>query len=457
MAREGLRIRAMSKTYESWGGYPRRVQKAVRLDWKDARLPALDEGETFLPYGSGRSYGDQCLNTGGVLLDTRGLKRFVKFDTETGIMVAEAGVTLAEILDICVPKGWLLPVIPGTRLITLGGAIANDVHGKNHHAKHAWGGSFGHHVRKLWLRRSDGEDVVCSPDKKPEWFAATVAGMGLTGVIVQAEIQLMPITSGSVAVRTIKQRNLEHFFDLCAEFDESHDYTVSWFDDTCIDGKVGRGVFMAGRLMNADERGALPLRAPGGVKLSIPFSPPVAVINPLTIGGFNSAYRLLPRRERSVVPLAKFFNPLDGIGNWRGLYGPNGFVQFQCVLPKDEAASVVPALLKDAREDGHRSFLNVLKMFGDRPSAGMLSFPRPGITLTLDFPFMGERTVRLLHKLEDRVMDADGALYPAKDACMRAKSFKHAYPLWQEFADFADPAISSDLWRRVSGLNGGRE
>lgn len=431
----------MSSVGSSWGRYPQVNQRLLPLRDRNAPLPEFDG--CVLPYGNGRSYGDSCLNPGGTLLHTRSLDRFISFDPITGILECEAGVLLSDILDLAVPIGWFLPVTPGTRLVTLGGAIANDVHGKNHHVA----GSFGSHVLSLELLRSDGQRIACGPENEPEWFAATVGGLGLTGVITRVRLQLRRISGAWMQQETARFENLANFFHLSAKAATS-EYTVAWVDCLARGNALGRGVFMCadhadvqmeGRPQMADRR------------LSIPFIPPFSLVNGLTLHAFNALYfhRAPTRLRRRTVHYRPFFYPLDAVANWNRMYGPSGFLQYQCVVPPGAAEAATSALLQRIANSGQGSFLAVLKQFGAGRSPGLLSFPRPGTTLALDFPYRGESTLALLSSLDDIVLEAGGAVYPAKDARMSAKMFAASFPRLAEFQPFVDPCFSSGLWRRV--------
>lgn len=412
----------------------------------EARAALMAGGGAVLAYGNGRSYGDVALNPGGRLIDCRGLDRFIAFDHATGVVSCEAGVRLADILAaLCRPdpdgSAWFLPVSPGTRFVTVGGAIANDVHGKNHHRA----GCFGSHVLGFELARSDGSVVTCSPAVRPELFAATIGGLGLTGVILNARLQLRRVAGSAVEAEDIRVGSLGDFFALAADSDEQWEYTAGWIDCLASGTALGRGIFSRARHLAGV--GAPPPDAESG--LAIPFAPP---LNPLTLRAFNAAYyHRLGRsgRRRWTGSYEPVLYPLDRIGGWNRLYGPRGFFQFQCVVPGALAHDAVAALLQRVSASRQGSLLAVLKTFGDRPSPGMLSFPMPGATLALDFPDRGLATRQLLAALEDIVVAADGRLYPAKDAVMSCATFRRGYPRLGEFLAHADPAMSSGFTRRV--------
>jgi len=411
---------------ESWGRYPQARHTAeVRLHWRAGlTLPLVGP---MLAYGQGRSYGDCCLNDGGKLLRTAGLDRFISFDSRSGLLRCEAGVTLGEILRLMVPRGFFLPVVPGTKHVSVGGAIANDIHGKNHHRA----GTFGAHVRRLELLRSDGEAREIAPEDR--LFQATVGGLGLTGLITWAEIALRRIPVAAVRMEAIPFAGLDEFVALSDESDAGYEYTVAWVD---VLSHAQRGIFFRG------DHVAGAVRAPR-TRTVVPTDLPV--VNALTVLAFNAAYyaaQKLAGRSR-VQHWDPFFFPLDGIGHWNRLYGHRGFLQFQCVVPTREALA---ELLRSAPA----SPLTVLKRFGAVTSPGMLSFPRPGFTLALDVPNRGEETFAQLARLEAVAMEAGGALYPAKDARMSPDTFARSYPRLGEFSPHLDPAFSSSFWRRVT-------
>jgi len=431
-------------TYQSWGRYPRAAHaRAIPIRWRTDPLPLDDAEASVLPFAMGRSYGDSCLNDGGVLLDVTGLDRLISFDQERGVLRCEAGVTLAEILALVVPRGWFLPVVPGTRWVSVGGAIANDIHGKNHHRA----GTFGCHVSRLELLRSTGERLTCSLGKNSSLFRATIGGLGLTGVILWAEIQLKRVTGSSISMERIRCSGLDQFLDLTAE-DQAYEYSVAWVDCIASGRRLGRGVFMRGDHAGATLKGPRPLRR---ARIFVPFDAPDRLINRTTIQCFNALYyrRLLRRRTHLSLPYDTFFFPLDGIRDWGRLYGRRGFLQYQCVVPDQPSGAAVRSLLARISDSAEAPSLAVLKKFGDLPSPGLLSFPRPGITLAVDFPFRGRPTLELLEDLDGIVRTTGGAVYPAKDARMSPDSFRAFFPGCAAFAEHVDPRFSSSFWRRV--------
>jgi len=427
---------------ESWGRLAELDHQVRPLVNCNGTLPVFETNALGLAYGNGRSYGDVCLNPGGGLWLTAGLDRFISFDENTGIIACEAGVLLRDIQRLMIPRGWMLPVTPGTQLVTVGGAIANDVNGKNHHRV----GSFGDHVAEIHLQRSDGEAIVCGPNLKPGWFSATVGGLGLTGVILQACLQLRRVAGPWLDTETQPYQNLAEFFALADGSEKGWEHTVSWID--CISRGGGRGIFMRG---NHAAHGGVD--EPAGKKLAVPFAPPVSLINRLSLRPLNIAYYYLQSAKagRSTAHYEKFFYPLDNIQNWNRIYGPRGFYQYQSVVPREVGKDAVKAMLKEIANSGDGSFLAVLKTFGNREPLGMLSFPKPGVTLALDFPNKGERTLKLFERLDAIVREAGGRIYAAKDARMPRDLFEAGYPRLGEFMKYRDPGISSALSRRLMG------
>jgi FAD/FMN-containing dehydrogenase len=423
---------------QSWGRYPIVNQSALQLTDRHASLP--EPCTSMLPYGNGRSYGDSCLNEHGSVLRTRGLDRYIQFDPVSGVLECEAGVLFSDILEQIVPQGWFLPVTPGTRYVTVGGAIANDVHGKNHHQA----GTFGLHVLEFELLRSDGTRLRCSPEENPQWFAATIGGLGLTGLMTRARIQLRRIRSPWMVTEMHRFENLAQFFELSETSDRDYEYTVAWIDCAARDSRVGRGLFTRANHAPAysDRRPAVRRWQPG-----VSFVPPMSLINPLSLRIFNAMYY---RRQRGQVVHATshyepYFYPLDGIRDWNRIYGPRGFMQYQCVIPPAQAESCIAELLQIIARAGAGSFLAVLKQFGGLHSPGLLSFPRRGTTLALDFPNLGAQTLRLLDRLDDVVAAAEGAVYPAKDARMSGPRFRQYFPAWENFLQYIDPRFSSSF------------
>jgi FAD/FMN-containing dehydrogenase len=444
-------IPAWRTDYRSWGGTLAAGHHVLRpASARDAAAALAARGTaTALAVGCRRSYGDVALNPDGLLIDCQGLDRFVAFDRTSGLLECEAGVTLADILSvICQPEpgggAWFLPVSPGTRYVTLGGAIANDVHGKNHHRF----GTIGRHVAWIELARSDGGRVRCSPKSEGGLFRATIGGLGLTGVILRVGLQLRHVPGTALETEDIRFGALDEFFSLSASSDPDWEYTAAWIDCFASGPRLGRGIFSRAR--HAPGRaGRPPLTAP---RFSVPVTLPIPLIGSGSVRGFNALYwrKLGPGGRRLATgPYEPVFYPLDAIGKWNRLYGPRGLRQFQCAVPREDAPEVVRELLRTIAASGDGSMLAVLKMFGDLPSPGLLSFPLPGATLALDFPNRGETTCRLLERLEEVTVAAGGRIYPAKDSMMSPESFHLGYPRFPEFLRFTDPGLSSAFARRI--------
>jgi len=425
----------------SWGRLRQVPHEVDRPAFLDSAREATQRGGPMLGYGLGRSYGDVCLNENGRLIVTHLLDRFIAFDRESGVVRAEAGLSLDRLLRVIVPAGWFVPVVPGTKFVTLGGAVANDVHGKNHEGA----GTFGAHVRAIGLARSSGETLTLSPSENAELFAATIGGLGLTGMILWVELQLAPIRCAKLQTETLAMSDLDAFFRLAQE-SRDWPYTVAWVDCLAKGSATGRGLFIRARHAEGGE-----LKVHGAPRLGVPLDAPGFLLNSATIAAFNTLWRKRPWvLGASTQHYEPFFFPLDAIANWNKLYGKRGFYQHQSVVPMAAAPDTLRKLLGLTAEFGEGSFLMVLKLFGDKPSPGLLSFPMPGATLALDFPNKGESTQRLLDRMAGTVLAAGGRLYPAKDATMSGEAFRAGYPAWRELEARRDPAFMSDFWRRVT-------
>ncbi len=401
--------------------------------------------DSLLGFGNGRSYGDSCHNSAGTLVDMRSHNRILSFDRATGVLDAEAGVLLSEVIEFAAPLGFFPHVVPGTKFVTLGGAVANDIHGKNHHRR----GTFGCHVIDMDLLRSDGCEHFCSRARNSELFAASIGGMGLTGLITRISIRLMMVSSLEIEETVTPLRSLEDYFDRAIVADEANEYSVAWIDQLATGRVEGRGLLMTGN----HARGR-----PGShgsnarSRLGVPVQPPLNILNRPFLRLFNTAYRMAKSRGRTrrYSNHNSFFFPLDGVSDWNRLYGPRGLVQHQSVVPEETARTAIPALLRAAREAGEASFLTVLKRFGELKSPGVLSFPRAGYTLTLDFAFKGAGTVDLLDRLNRITIEAGGAVNPYKDAHMSAEIFAASFPSWPDLEAARDPAFMSDFWARTA-------
>ncbi len=430
--------------YLSWGRYPRLYPKGViNFHWINEQLGMEDINGTILPYAYGKSYGDSCLNDNGTLIDTKRLNHIVSFDRKNSILKCEAGITIDKILKLIVPENYFLPVTPGTKHISIGGAIANDVHGKNHHIA----GTFGCYINELELLRSDGEKIICNNEQNKEFFSATIGGMGLTGIITKAEFKLKKIQSQYIDTEYIKFDNIDEFFEINKESEANFEYTVAWIDCSFKYGSNTRGIYIRGNHIDTK-----PDKWNSKQEMMIPVPFELSLINLFTINAFNTLYynMQISKLARKLTHYNSFFYPLDCVTDWYKAYGKKGFLQYQFVIPFENGKFALSEILKVIYESGKKSFMTVLKTFGDIKSPGLMSFPRKGITLAIDFSMDGPDTFKLLDELDEIVRSVGGGLYPAKDARMKPEDFKRFYPQWVNFAKFIDPKFSSSFWRRVT-------
>jgi len=432
-------------TVSSWGRATITDQRVHEPAFADEVPELLQRNYPAIGYGLGRSYGDVCLNNGGSLIRLHRLDRILSADWERGIVRAEAGLSLGVLLRHIVPKGWFLPVTPGTKYVTLGGAVANDVHGKNHEQA----GTFGSHVRSFGLLRSTGDVLELRAESQQGMFAATVGGLGLTGLLLWVELQLAPIRSAWFVTETRRTRNLDDFFD-CALRSPDWPYTVGWADCLAGGSALGRGLFTWGRHAEEGDLSLHRERSIARVHMDAPkmlFSSPV-------VRAFNLFYGRRPGVERTrLVHYNSFLYPLDSLQDWNRLYGRAGFFQHQSVVPLPAAPEALQRLLELTSAHRQGSFLMVLKLFGKRRSPGFMSFPMEGATFALDLPNRGPTTRDLLACMAEVVMKSGGRLYPAKDATMSGEVFRAGFPRWKELEAKRDPAIMSDFWRRVTCEN----
>lgn len=429
------------QTLAGWGNYPRAECTVYRPEKSRELDQVFGESRSLLARGLGRAYGDAALNPEGLVLMER-LDRFVTFDRKTGIVKAQAGLELAEMLNVTVPQGWIVPVIPGTKHVSLGGMAACDVHGKNHFQK----GTIGSHVVQLSLRLPDGTRTLCSPQEETELFRATVGGMGMTGIIEEVTLQLQPITSLSLRTEMKRVAKLEEMLAAFEESKQSHEYRVGWIDHMgAADGALGRGVFEKAVHVSEAE-GGKPLGAyhRSEEKLDIPVFGPDFLLNKYSMALYNrKRFAEYSDAWRSrIMDFEDFFHPLDNIGHWNRLYGKRGFLQYQCLLPeKGDMNAPLRELLRRIHEAGEFSFLAVLKHHGES-GEGYLSFPQPGYSLALDFP--NTAPVRKLQgALNEYVLKLGGRVYLAKDATLNAAHFEKMYGKglteWRRVVKRVDP------------------
>lgn len=448
--------RPLRSTVSGWGRFPTGETDLYRPERLRSLTAALDCSESVLARGLGRSYGDACYNTAGATVLMERLNRFLSFDAETGTLECEAGVTFLELLDHFLPRGFFPPVTPGTKFVTVGGALACDVHGKNHHVD----GSLSNHVLDFDLLTASGEVMHCSRSTNPRLFWATVGGLGLTGVVTRIRLRLRPIETSYLSVDYERAANLDDALDRLEARDAAYAYSVAWIDCLAKGRSLGRSVLMRGnpaRPVEVRRSGVRePLRGRRPQRLRVPLDAPGFLLNRYTVRAFNALYyrrHPVDGRDR-IVHFEPFFYPLDSIGDWNRLYGRQGFVQYQFLIPPDDARDGLREALEILSQSGAPSFLAVLKRFGAVEEPSLLSFPRPGYTLALDLPWRGEPTETLLRRLDEVVLAYGGRVYLAKDARLEPGPAAAMYPeltVWREIRANVDPErrFSSDLGRRV--------
>ena len=436
------------ETVAGWGRHP--VCRAAVARPERLRLPRAGR---VLPRGLGRSYGDAAVPASAqtLVLETVRADRILAFEPSTGALTCEAGLSLAEILRVFVPRGWFTPVSPGTKFVTLGGCVASDVHGKNHHRD----GSFGGFVSRLVLETADGRLVECGPDRERELFLATVGGMGLTGLITEATIRLKPIETPWMFVETEPAAGLTEMLDRLRHSGKDWPYTVGWIDCLATGSGLGRGIVIRGRHASRDEAPGLRLRE--STARAVPFDGPAWLLSPTLMRAFNTAYYQIQCRRTGgrFVSQDAFFYPLDSLRDWNRLYGRHGFLQYQCVVPRAAGAPVLSEMLDCLSRAGAASFLAVIKDLGPESDA-YLSFPLEGTTLALDLPYRGPATEALVHQLNATVIRAGGRIYLAKDAATRREDFERMVPRlpeWRRVRDRWDPEhrFGSALSARLLG------
>jgi FAD/FMN-containing dehydrogenase len=412
----------------NWGGYPVVESEIIKMNHPGTF--SGKRGDT-IARGLGRSYGDSSLAE--TIVDVTGIDRFLAFDDKTGVLRCEAGVSFATILEFFVPKGWFLPVTPGTKFITVGGAIASDVHGKNHHKEVC----FGNWVSEMKILLASGETVLCSPTEKSDLFYATIGGMGLTGIILEAEFALKKIETSFIKQEALPAENLDTVMRL---FDESKEFTysVAWIDCLAKGKNLGKSILFRGEHANLIDIkdtpfANTPLFYHNKGMLGVPFNFPSGSLNSLTIKLFNGFYYMMNKMKGSgITHLDPFFYPLDAIANWNRIYGKKGFLQYQFVLPLSNSRDGMREVLQAIAVEGRGSFLAVLKLFGKQES--MISFPQEGYTLALDFPIM-PGLLKFLTKLDEIVLKHGGRFYFTKDSRLDPDTFKKGYPRLAEFLE----------------------
>jgi decaprenylphospho-beta-D-ribofuranose 2-oxidase len=438
------------RSLSGWGNTAPSVATVVGLDTEALTHPDvltllgdLDRG--VIARGLGRSYGDPAQNAGGTVI--RLDEGSIQLDAHAGTVTVAAGTSLDTLLREIVPQGWFVPVTPGTRFVTVGGAIASDIHGKNHHADR----SFGSHVISMTMLLADGSVRVVTPDSDADLWWSTLGGMGLTGIIVDATFRLIPIETVHCLVDTERVTNLDILLERMETGDHQYRYSVAWIDLVATGSSLGRSVLSRGNHATLDElRSYAPRATDDPLKFDPPTLPGVPpgmpnVLNRAAVRAFNEFwYRKTPREHHGTETLTEFFHPLDMVGHWNRLYGRHGFLQYQFVVPFDEVATLRSIVAK-VSAGGHASFLAVLKRFGAE-SGGLLSFPKPGWTLTLDLPAGVDGLGRLLRELDELVMTAGGRHYLAKDSCSSPEVIRAGYPRFDEWLAIRRRVDPDGLW-----------
>jgi FAD/FMN-containing dehydrogenase len=420
----------MKKKIANWGNYPVMETEEKSFSFAPQLADTLLQSDGIIARGNGRCYGDASLAKNTV--STLRFDKILSFDTTEGIFECQSGITLDKILEVIVPKGWFLPVTPGTKFITVGGAVASDVHGKNHHVD----GSFSAHVRDMDLLMANGETLTCSPRENAELFWASCGGMGLTGIITRVRFNLKKIETSYIKQKQIKAKNLEEVISLFEKY-KHYTYSVAWIDCLKKGEDFGRSILMLGEHAlpgDLDEnKRKNPLRLPSKRQIAFPFSLPAFALNALTVKAFNYLFYAKNRKKEinNIVSYEPFFYPLDAVLHWNRMYGKPGFVQYQFVLPLESKEGLV-AILKRISDAGLGSFLAVLKIFGKQED--LISFPTEGYTLALDFP-VRKGLFAFLDELDEIVLQYGGRLYLSKDARMKPEIFWRSYPNAEKFRE----------------------
>ncbi|MES2142011.1 MAG: FAD-binding oxidoreductase [Pseudomonadota bacterium] len=438
------------KYQTSFNHYPIHPPKYISRPENYAGLET--KGSDCIVRGLGGSYGDAALNENGRVILTERLDRFLEFNEEKGIICVEAGISLGKILELIVARGWFLPVTPGTSKVSLGGCIAADVHGKNHH--HV--GSIGQHVLALQIITANGEKVLCSPEIMPDLFWATIGGMGLTGIIGTVTLKLRPIKTAYMLVQHQIAENLEETFNCLSQENSAAEYKVAWLDG--LNFPLGRGIIVSAchaDLAALSSQQSEPLASPAHKVYKLPFYLPNGLLRPMLVKTFNKRYyqRLSNKKYPFILPYSDYFYPLDRITHWPRLYGRRGFIQYQCVIPTESAYRVIKLILETLNTQNHPVYLAVLKRFG-KENLAPLSFPLSGFTLALDLPITDQTLFNCLDDLDTLVVAAGGRVYLAKDARLKPEIFRAMYPRYQAWlavkkAWDSENKFNSSLARRL--------
>lgn len=450
-----MKMRSKTSELTGWGAQVSRVCRQFRPERGADISPALENiKDSYIPRGLGRSYGDATLNIEGVI-HTQKLDKFIQFDEETGHLTAQSGVTVADVLQYFLHKGWVLPAMPGTKYVTLGGCVASDVHGRDHHI-----GTFGHHVVSLVVHTGDGRRLKCSANAHADLFRATIGGMGLTGLIEEVTVQMQKVPSSTLDVTCKPFHSASEAVSLFKKHSAEAAYTGTWVDALAPHYETGRGWAQFSKFVEKGTNKAFcpsddwPLKAKLFDKLA-PLFPPF-MLNKFTMGLFNRLIVLKTGRGwRRRIQLPALLFPLDSLPAWNRLYGKKGFYQFQCVIPGDDASQKVHQMLRKVQQSGTGAYFCTIKPFGAHEPAGMLSFGMKGLTLALDIPNKNpDKAKALLNDLAERTLEAKGKVYLTKDAALSAEQFQKMYPNWEEFLAVkrkydSEDKVQSTMYRRL--------
>jgi len=418
----------MKKNIANWGNYPVMESDEKSFSFEEQLRQLFKSEQQFIARGNGRCYGDASLSP--VTVSTLKYDNVLSFDALNGVFECQSGITLDQVLEVIVPKGWFLPVTPGTKFITIGGAVASDVHGKNHHVD----GCFSHHVTEMDILTGNGETLTCSPMQHADLFEATCGGMGLTGVITRVKFRLKKIETAYISQKQVKAENLEELLNLFEQY-KHYTYSVAWIDCLKKGKQFGRGILMLGEHAKISElnekQKAHPLSLRKKKQISLPFNLPSWGLNNLTVKAFNFLYysKNVKKEVNNIVSYEPFFYPLDAILHWNRMYGKKGFVQYQFVLPLEARQGLID-IMHTIGTSGMGSFLTVLKVFGKQDS--LISFPKEGYTLAMDFA-VKDGLMDFLDKLDEIVLRHGGRLYMSKDARMKPGALEAGYPRLDQF------------------------
>ena len=432
----------MSK-FNPWNNIPKVDSSSKTINFNHNQNIDFEDF-SYLARGNGRSYGDVCINSNGSLILNQKNNSIIKFDSNKGVLNCQTGITINEVLKKIVPEGWFLPVVPGTSQVTIGGSIANDIHGKNHHKV----GSFGNFLLSFTILRSNGKIVRCSLEENSDLFKATVGGLGLTGLILTAEIKLLKINNEFIESGVKRFSSIDEFVNINSEMEKKYDYTVSWIDFNFSKNNTVRGIYHYGNHLGLNKTNKKWVDK--NLAISFPVTTPFSLVNNLSLKILNNFYFFINKETNLKIKNYKsFFFPLDVIKNWNRAYGKNGFYQYQFVVSLHCASEVISLVVQELKSYNHRPALGVLKTFGNIKSHGIISFPRNGITLAIDLQNKGKKTLELLEVLDQIILQFNGKVYPAKDCRMSSTTFNEMYQNFKNFKQFIDPKFSSSFFERI--------